>query len=293
MNKIILTSIFILGAIVKVFSQAAWIEPDNPDVTKSIRIYCDINKATSASADPMKANTDGPYYIWTWLPTETTRADTLQNGDTDKPWKSSNERLKMTKDPAKGANVWYYDMVPTIFYNCDANTVYAKDISFLVKPKDGGGYGDPDVKTEDFNVAVEPPKLDRGILYALPQTMFEDNITSLVYDNPLETKATMMDSSLHGMDIYAHLIATVKDTSTLVTSTIEPSKFLKVQDNPALKMKRMSDGRYKLTMIPRKFFNVTDPKVIMVDVTFTVRKAVWNTSDDQTNDKSKLKYGCQ
>jgi len=290
--RIILSCIaaFFACNISEVNAQAAWIEPENPDVTQTVRIYCDISKATSAESDNMKSNTDGPYYIWTWKPTEAERVDSLQNGTGDKPWKSSNETLKMTKDPSKGSNVWYYEMIPTQFYNCDANTVYTKDISFLVKPKDGGGYGDPDVKTEDFNVAVNPPKLDRGILYSVPQILLENELTSLIYDNPLETKTTMQN--LNDGDVCIHMIATIKDTSSGVTSTIEPSKFLQVQNNPKLKMKKMSDGRFKITMIPRKFFNVTNPNAIIQDVTITVRKTNWATSADQTNETSKLKFGC-
>ncbi len=291
MKKYILILSVILGVNQHVSAQAAWIEPENPDVTKTVRLYCDLNKVTAATADAMKADPVGPYYIWTWKPTETERADTLVNGEGDKPWKSSNERLKMTKDDTKGANVWYYEMVPTVFYNCDANTVYASDISFLVKPKDGGGYGDPDVKTEDFNVAVEPPKLDRGLLYTVPAIMLETQITSLVYDNPLETKTTMQN--LNDGEVYMHMVATVKDTATAIVTTIEPSKFLQVQNNPMLRMLKMSDGRFKITMIPRKYFNITNPTSILVDVTVTVRKAVWNSSEDQTNEKSKLKFGCQ
>lgn len=291
MKKYTLPLLLLVGLSPQVFSQTAWVEPENPDVTKPIRIYCDLSKATAATADAMKANPAGPFYIWTWNPTELTRADTLQNGTGDKPWKSSNDRLIMVKDSVKGSNVWYYETTPTLFYNCDANTVYAKGISFLVKPKDGGGYGDPDVKTEDFNVVINPPKLDRGILYSIPQTMYEDEITSLVYDNPLETKTTMQH--LNDGDVYMHMVATVKDTATQNTTTLEPAKFLQVQNNSELKMVKMSDGRFKITMIPRRYFNITNPKEVLVDITITVRKTIWNTSDDQTNEKSKLKYGCQ
>jgi hypothetical protein len=269
--------------------QAAWVEPENPDVTKKVRIYCNIAKATSASADGMKSNPDGPFYIWTWNPNEA-RVDSLLNGSGDKPWKNSNETMRMTKDPDKGANVWYYEMVPVLFYGVDANTVYAKGISFLVKPKDGGGYGDPDSKTEDFNLPITPPKLNRGIVYAVPATIFENEITSLVYDNLQEPKTTMQN--LPDGEAYMHIIATIEDTATLIRSNIEPAKFFKVQENPKLQMKKMADGRFKITMIPRRFFNIPNGSRL-VDIEATVRKKTYNSSDDQTNEKNKLKAGCQ
>ena len=42
--KNILATILILFAFNKSFAQVAWVEPKKPDVTKPIRIYCDINK---------------------------------------------------------------------------------------------------------------------------------------------------------------------------------------------------------------------------------------------------------
>lgn len=269
-------------------AQNAWIEPEKPDVNQPIRIYCDISKASNPEADKMKSNPDGPYYIWTWKPSET-RADSLTNGTGDKPWKSSNDRLIMTKDATKGPNVWYFECIPTQFYGVTATQVYAAGISFLVKPKDGGGYGDPDVKTEDYNLIIEPPKLDRGLLYSVPEIMLQNEITSLVYENTAETKNTMQN--LADGDVYMHMIATAKDTAGN-TITIEPAKFLKVTDNPKLQMKKMADGRFKLTMIPAKFLNIP-AGYQLVDIEITVRKRVYASSADQTNEKSKLKYGCK
>ncbi|MFN9582706.1 MAG: hypothetical protein ACK566_08590, partial [Bacteroidota bacterium] len=61
MKKIVL-SIAAIFTYLTSMSQAAWIEPENPDVTKPIRIYCDILKVTAATADGMKSNPDGPFY---------------------------------------------------------------------------------------------------------------------------------------------------------------------------------------------------------------------------------------
>ncbi len=269
-------------------AQVAWVEPKKPDVTKPIRIYCDINKATAATADAMKANTDGPYYIWTWKPVEA-RADSLVNGTGDKPWKNSNENLKMTKDDTKGVNVWYYEMIPTEFYGVDPTVVYSQGISLLVKPKDGGGYGDPDVKTEDLSITIDPPSVDRGILYSLPKTIFSDQITTLIYDNPNEPKTTMQN--LIDGDVFMHIIATAQD-SLGTKVTIEPNKFFKVTDNPKLKMKKMSDGKFKLTMIPDRFL-IIPSGFRLIDLEITVRKKNYVSNADQTDKKVKLMLGCQ
>lgn len=286
--KNIIAILLILLSVNKSFGQAAWVEPKKPDVTKPIRIYCDINKATDAASEAMKSNPDGPYYIWTWKPVDA-RVDSLLNGTGDKPWKNSNERLKMTKDESLGPNVWYYEMIPTEFYGVEASVVYAQGISFLVKPKDGGGFGDPDVKTEDFNLTIDPPSVDRGILYSLPRTMFGDQITTLVYDNPNEPKVSM--KNLGDGDVYIHMVATAKDSSG-ASITIEPNKFFRVTDNPKLQMKRLADGRFKLTMIPNRFLSVPNGYTLF-DIEITVRKKNYSSVADQTDKKTKLLFGCQ
>lgn len=286
--KKLLYLVIALGASLHAFSQAAWIEPEKPDVTQPVRIYCDLSKATAATADAMKADPAGPYYIWTWKPVEL-RDDSVVNGLGDQAWKNSNERLKMTKDESRGPNVWYYEMIPVNFYGTDANTVYTQGISLLVKPKDGGGYGDPDIKTEDFNIVVIPPSTDRGLLYAIPRTIFSNQITTLVYDNPQETKASMQN--LAEGDVYMHITASAEDSAGTKV-TIEPSKFFQVDKNPNLAMKKLPDGRFKITMIPDRFFNVPSGYSI-TELEFTVRRKVYNTVADQADKKTKLPFGCQ
>lgn len=269
--------------------QAAWIEPENPDVTKPVRLYCDISKTTAASADNMKNNPNGPFYIWTWKPVEHPSGHPLANGLGDKTWKNSNDALVMVKDDTKGANVWYYEMIPTEFYGVAATEIYSKGIAFLVKPKDGGGWGDPDIKTEDFNITVEPPKLNRGTLYAVPQTVLQHKLTSLIYDNPLELKETM--KNLNEGDVFMHIVVTITDTVSGLTSKLEPATFSRVTNLPQLQMKKMTDGRFKITMIPHRFFNIPDT-AILNEIEVTVRKRNWASFADQTSEKGRIKAGC-
>jgi hypothetical protein len=272
-----------------VFAQATWVEPKNPDVNKKIRIYCDLSKATATTADKMKADPIGPYYIWTWKPTEAERADTLANGTGDKAWKNSNDRLMMIKDDTKGANVWYYEMIPVQFYNCDAAKVYSDGISFLVKPKDGGGYGDPDVKTEDFSVTIDPPKTDRGVIYPIPATVYSDQLTSIIYDNPVEKKISMQN--LKAGDVYVWINATIKDTASGKIRTYAPNTLFSVQDNPKLMMKKDSNGKFRLSIIPNQFFGITS-KEIITQIDAIVRKKDYLGTDDRSDTQAKILIGC-
>lgn len=267
------------------FGQAAWIEPETPDVTKPVRLYVDLDKTTNQSL----AGLTGPFFIWTWSPAELPAASPKVNGTGDQPWKNSNDVLQMTKDDSKGARVYYYEMVPTEFYEVPAVDVYSKGISFLVKPKDGGGFGDPDFKTEDLVIPVSPPKLTRGFIYQLPVTILPNEITTIFYNNPLDTIAGM--KSLSEGDAYLWIKCTGTDTITGQTITYQPSSFFMAGSNPALEMKKDETGKFYLSILPAQFFGFA-PNFKPREIECTVRKKVYVDNNDRTIEQPKIKFGC-
>jgi hypothetical protein len=271
----------------KVFGQANWIEPENPDVTKKIRIYVDLTKTTNRSC----ADSTGPFYIWTWLPKEHPVGHPLRNGSGEKEWQNSNEALKMTNDAAKGPLVWYYEMVPTEFYEVPAADVYKKGISLLVKTKNGGGYGAPDVKTEDLNFTIEPPKTDRGAIYSAPSSMALNEVANIIYDNNFELNDSMANVS--NDDLYAWVSASIKDTATSITRTFAPSSFFNVASNPDLKLIKVDSKKYRLSFIPSKLFNVTSNKEVITQIEVTVRRGNYTGPNDKSEAQPKLKFACQ
>jgi hypothetical protein len=271
----------------KVFGQANWIEPENPDVTKKIRIYVDLTKTTNRSC----ADSTGPFYIWTWLPKEHPVGHPLRNGSGEKEWQNSNDALKMTNDAAKGPLVWYYEMVPTEFYEVPAADVYKKGISLLVKTKNGGGYGAPDVKTEDLNFTIEPPKTDRGAIYSAPSSMALNEVANIIYDNNFELNDSMANVS--NDDLYAWVSASIKDTATSITRTFAPSSFFNVASNPDLKLIKVDSKKYRLSFIPSKLFNVTSNKEVITQIEVTVRRGNYTGPNDKSEAQPKLKFACQ
>jgi hypothetical protein len=271
----------------KVFGQANWIEPENPDVTKKIRIYVDLTKTTNRSC----ADSTGPFYIWTWLPKEHPVGHPLRNGSGEKEWQNSNEALKMTNDAAKGPLVWYYEMVPTEFYEVPASEVYKKGISLLVKTKNGGGYGAPDVKTEDLIFTIEPPKTDRGAIYSAPSSMALNEVANIIYDNNFELNDSMANVS--NDDLYAWVSASIKDTATSITRTFAPSSFFNVASNPDLKLIKVDAKKYRLSFIPSKLFNVTSNKEVITQIEVTVRRGNYTGPNDKSEAQPKLKFACQ
>lgn len=288
--KKILFAILLIASSKFVAAQAAWIEPDPTDVTKTIRIYVDLDKLDATKEPTQRLLADpGPYYMWTWSPAELPVGNPKVNGEGERPWQNSNEILKLTKDDTKGARVYYYEMVPTEFYEVAAAKVYEKGINFLVKPKNGGGYGDPDIKSEDLTVAVNAPKTDKGTLYPFPTVIKQDKLLAIIYDNTKETKVSMQN--LGETDALLYIKAYVEDTATAVVSTIEPSKFLQLQNNPKLTMKKDASGKFKIYMIPDKFLNIP-PGSVLKEIELTIRKRAWGSGADQIDQRIKFKAGC-
>jgi hypothetical protein len=290
--KKLLYILMALCASVNAFAQAAWIEPTPTIATEKITIYVDLSKLDMSQETNQRLVADpGPMYIWTWKPFEFPVGSPKVNGTGEQPWKSSNELLKMTPAPDKGEKVWMYEMIPTEFYEVTATQAYAAGLSFLVKPKDGGGYGDPDIKTNDFNIPIVPPKTDKGAVYQFPKTLLADEITTIVYDNASEKKPTMQNLTSDTV-LYAYLKATAKDSASGVVTVYEPSKFFAVVSNPNLLMPYAGGTQWKLSLIPRQFFGVP-ANLEMVDMTIWIRKRDWASDNDTSGDKPVPEFGCK
>ncbi|MES2780420.1 MAG: hypothetical protein V4651_11035 [Bacteroidota bacterium] len=290
MKKIIYI-LSILGIIQSAAAQIAWVEPDPTIATSKITIYVDISKLDmSKENNQLLAANPGPMYLWTWKPFEFAAGSPKANGIGEKAWKNSNELLKMTPVPDKGPKVWMYEMIPTEFYEVSATQVYSTGISFLVKPKDGGGYGDPDIKSDDISIPITPPKTDKGAVYIFPSVALDTEIATIVYDNAAEKKATMKNLPANS-ELYVYLKATAKDTATGVITTYQPSSFFQVINNPNLKLENVSATQWKLYLIPKNLFGIPD-NLVPQDIEILVRKKDWISDDDTSGDKPNIKFGC-
>jgi hypothetical protein len=272
----------------KSFGQASWIEPENPDVTKKIRIYVDLTKTTNRSC----ADSTGPFYIWTWNPKEHPLGHPFRNGFGEKEWQNSNDALKMTNDVDKGPLVWYYEMIPTEFYEVPAADVYKKGISLLVKTKNGGGYGEPDIKTEDLVFNIAPPKTDRGSMFAVPSDMIQNEVVNLIYDNAKELNDSMKNLAI-SEELFMWVNATITDTATAAIRTFAPTTFFTLDQNENLKMVRDLNGNYRLSFIPIKMFNLTSNNEIITQIELIVRRKLYTGPKDRSDSQPKIKFGCQ
>ncbi len=251
-------------------SLSAQVTTDPPvyeDPTTVLKIIVDISQLdagldhTQGMLDAAAAGED--LYIWTWSPAEHPAGHPLENGVGTQPWKNSNDTLRMTKE---SANIYTYTMIPTEFYEVDAQTVFMEDIKFLVKPKDGGGYGDPDLKSEDLTLPIDPPNTTRNPAFLFPGAFQDDDLVMLYYDNNLEEEPGMQ--GLDPSDVWFFAEATLSDSSTV---RISPSPFT-VGNYPQLQMTSYGEGIYKTYMVPRDFFNVPSDKTITKMTMYVMRR---------------------
>lgn len=211
-------------------------------------------------------------YIWTWSPAEHPAGHPLVNGLGTEAWKNSNDTLKMTKE-AEG--IYSFTMVPTEFYEVSAQEVYDKDIKFLVKPKDGGGYGDPDRKSDDLTIAVDPPDLERKAAYLFPGRFQDDDLVILYYDNNEEKNPGMQN--IASEEVYFFAQAMLTDSTTIKIA----NNGFAVGNYPELKMEDYGGGIYKRYFFPNKLFNVPAGKEISSITMYIQKKTYINPSTDR------------
>jgi hypothetical protein len=262
-----------------VFGQAVVTDP-NPynDPNDEVKIIVNLNlldQNLSHTQLLIEAATNGDdMYIWTWSPYEFPAGSPKVNGEGAQPWKNSNELLKMTNE---GDLIYSYTMIPVEFYEVDAATVFENDIKFLVKPKDGGGYGDPDIKSEDLTLEINPPNLARTVVYGFPAAPLQDDVFRIIYDNYREEKPSMQN--LEAGNVYVYLEATLTDSSSII-----PSTFFQVGNNPNLEMKVAGNGIFELVIIPELFFNLQSGQKINSIKSIVMKKQFLSGADRVDDD---------
>lgn len=277
MRKIFtLLGIFILTNIS--FAQVTSDPPEDINPEDTLIIYVDLsllNQSLDHVQNLMQAYQDGEdMYMWTWNPYEFPDGHPKANGTGGRPWQNSNDILKMTPE---GGTIFSYKMIPTEFYEVDAQTVYLNDIQFLIKPKNGGGYGDPDYKSEDLTLPVDPPSTVKSVTYGFPSTFRQDDVTTVYYDNDRETKASMQNLDPDSCYLYSEC--------TLTDGTvIRIAPFFNVGDYPELKMEYYEDSRFRLSMQPAEFFGLAPGQQINT-MKFLVMKKVYLDNDDRTDEE--------
>lgn len=281
MKKFIYT-IMLAAASSFAFSQAAFLDkPDDFDPTKPTKIIVNL-KLTSNDWGIVEIAQTEDIYLWIWKPRELPAGHPNANGIGSTAWKNSNPVLKMTKE---SEGVYSFTFTPTTFFEVDAATVYKEDFHFLCKPLDGGGYGDPDKKTEDLAILVEPPSGGIIKLRSLPigkgvkkDTILssQSDVFSIVYNNTVEEKVTMQNAT----DLYIYPVITDENNQVY---RISPNA-KKVAEYPQLKMRTNGNGIFQSSFIPEKFFTIpTGVKIIKME--FDIVKPNLQNSDDALDEK--------
>lgn len=204
-------ALFIVGFSMSSLSAQISTIPDIPDPNDSLVLTVNLTRVTAQGQndDPdalqrlVDAATAGEdMYIWTWNPALHPLGHPYVNGFGDRDWKNSNDTLKMID---MGNLVYKYVFRPTLaeWYEVEPSDVYKKGLSFLMKTKDGGGWDDPDIKTPDFNVSIDPPNAVRPPFGAFPSKPTPDDVVSIIYDYGRDTIPAFTDyAPLGDLNVY-------------------------------------------------------------------------------------------
>lgn len=280
--KILLSVLPALLASSASFGQAAYLDkPEEFDPAKPTKIMVNL-KLTKNEFGIIEAAAKEDMYLWIWKPVEHPAGHPLANGTGSAAWKSSNDALKMTKE---SDGLYSYTFTPTEFFGVTPAAVYKEDFHFLVKPKDGGGYGDPDIKTEDLKIEVDPPAGPVVKLRSLPVGIGEKKDTlrtttadvfTLLYNNSVEEKSTMTGAT----ELYIYPVA--YDENDVAYKVAPNAK--RVADYPQLKMRKNASGLFQHSFIPEKLFTVP-AGVKIIKMEFNIVKPNLINSDDQIDEK--------
>jgi hypothetical protein len=275
-----------------VYGQAAYLDkPEEFDPAKPCKIMVNL-KLTKNDWGIVDIATTEDMYLWIWKPKEHPAGHPMANGIGSAAWKSSNDALKMTKE-AEG--IYSYTLTPTVFFETDAATVYKEDFNFLVKPKDGGGFGDPDKKTEDLLISVDPPSGPVVKIQTIPvgkglkkDTMITTtaDVFSVIYNNNAEEKVSMQNATV------LYVFAVAYDSAGTAYKIATNAK--KAGDFPQLKMKETAKGVFQFSVIPEKLFTIPAGKKIY-RIEYQIVKPNLVDSNDAIDDKMIYQFnqgGC-
>jgi hypothetical protein len=287
MMKKIFNSIIAMLAVVVASAQVSSEPAENINPADSVKIIVDLDQLdiTQDYVQNLIADADAglDLFIWTWKPAEHPAGHPLVNGLGGAAWKNSNPALMMTKE---ANHVYSYTMVPTEFYEVDAGTVYQEDIHFLVKPKDGGGYGDPDRKSGDLVLKIDPPATDRPPVFNFPSNLGQDDVLTVVYENWRETKASMQN--LHPDSAYIDAQCKLVSGSTI---KIPENYFMDITQYPQAKMVEVEEGVFEWVIIPERYFNL-QPGQEIEEIIIIVRKPTFAGGNERIENALDVTIKC-
>ncbi|MFP4555245.1 MAG: hypothetical protein ACLFNU_00115 [Bacteroidales bacterium] len=154
-------------------------------------------------------------YLWVWaegledpvgLPNMFPDQDDVEptNGLGDEAWKNSNPYLQMEKI---GDKTYQYVFTPTVMF--DRNPSDLEYMGFLCKPKDGGGYGDPDMKTEDQEIEFKSLEFLEKLGRTFPGTVSANDFVTIYFNQGLSNDPAV---STYNGDLWITITPYVKNT---------------------------------------------------------------------------------
>lgn len=163
------------------------------------------------------------------------------NGTGDKPWQNSNEYLKMTKI---GDLKYQYIFTPTVLFKLSPSDL--REMGFLLKPKNGGGYGDPDKKSTDQEIKFKSLEFLDDLGRTFPAVVSANDIITIYFNQAIANDATFaaytgnlfltitpyVDITAAGPEMVFPATKTMNGNIPVHTVTLIPNEHLDLSDLP-------------------------------------------------------------
>ncbi len=233
--------------------------PEKVDPNDSLVLIVDLNLLDASAEHTQNLIADATagldVYIWTWNPYNFPDGHPKVNGTGGQAWKNSNDTLRMTP---LGNLQYKYVFKPTLkdWYEVDAATCYSRGMSFLLKPKDGGGYGDPDRKSGDINVKIDPPAVERPPLWVFPAVPSQNDLVTITYESSRDTVAGFSDHAPNDLHVYV-------EGRDKVGNPYRLASFIATPTEPLLRMDYVGNGTYRFRFIPQRLLSL--PEGVEID----------------------------
>lgn len=222
-------------------AQIVTVEPQEVSAVEPVTITVDLSGTPLAGGDAI--------FIWAWIEKGDDDIDAPNNG----VWENSTDAHELTR---VDGDIWTFSITSLRDFYQQSPGVIGEEVGFLFKFRNG-----TEGQTSNQSLSVNPPRFVDTDFRTFPSGFAVDDVVTIIYNQNLdENEAT---NGLSEYFLYA--VATLDDGAEI--APVAPGE---VGATPSLQLQPQGDGTFTLTMIPERFFELTEEDEV-TNISFVIR----------------------